>query len=188
MPVPIETVRLEAASSSGGKFYTIHINRSLVPGVIWEMYTVDFEYGAIGATPRTGTKTQQPVSLASARYIASRLQGEKESGSSRYRVVSRWSEIRAPAPRPDTIERNEPLVHSITPPPSRAPGPITPPPRLPPPPRAPRPWRQPLPPPPSAPVNHPPEPVQTSVNQTAEEILTSIRGARRIKFKGETKS
>jgi len=89
------SIRLEAASASGGKFYEACI-RPVAGG-----FTVDFAYGAIGDTPRTGSKTASPVDAAKAQKIYDALVKEKMTGSSQYREVSGGTAadfVPAPAP------------------------------------------------------------------------------------------
>ena len=197
---PLLSVRLVADSRSGGKFYTIYITpapRSLLNPE--QLYTVDFEYGALNAVPRTGTKTTHPVTLNTARNIFNNLQREKETGDSRYRAVSTTGGIPPLSPverlreRPPGVPRLGEPVHVQ--------GPPAPPPQRPP--------QRPVRPCPLCQhdqyaQNHTraqcriweaerkmaermaaaPKPAPV-VDQTANEILTSIRGIRRIRLPGQ---
>lgn len=78
---PIKSLRLEAASASGCKFYLIEINEATGG------YTVDFNYGAVGGSVKAGTKTPKPVPLDQAEKIFDTLRTQKEHGDSHYRAV-----------------------------------------------------------------------------------------------------
>lgn len=78
-----KSVRLEAPSASGKKFYTIEIANPAA-----DSYFVNFTFGAVGGSVKTGTKTPVPVSLEKAETIFAKLQKEKETGESHYQPVN----------------------------------------------------------------------------------------------------
>jgi len=88
---PIKSIRLEAPSASGKKFYSINVHE--VEGG----HTVDFVYGAIGGSVKTGTKTPKPVPLDKAEAIFDKLIKEKVTGESHYQPVNGPSTIMIPA-------------------------------------------------------------------------------------------
>jgi bifunctional non-homologous end joining protein LigD len=77
-----KSIRLEAASASGGKFYEAYI-REVDGG-----FVVNFQFGALGDTARTGSKTPAPVDLAKAEKIFDALVKSKMTGGSQYREVT----------------------------------------------------------------------------------------------------
>lgn len=84
----IDSIRLEADSqSANGKFYQIEINE------VRGGYTVDFAHGAVGDTPRIGTKTPKPVSLEDARKAYEKLVKSKVHGDSHYSPVTNVREM-----------------------------------------------------------------------------------------------
>jgi len=78
----VTQVRLEAPGASGKKFYIVSVRPN------GSKYTVDFSYGAVGDTPRIGTKTPTPVSLEKASAIAEKLVKEKMNGESHYKIIN----------------------------------------------------------------------------------------------------
>ena len=80
----IERITLEAFGAAGKKFYTIDINQA---GNSALACTVDFTYGAVGGSIKTGTKTPVPVAFEVARATRDKLVREKINGESRYYPV-----------------------------------------------------------------------------------------------------
>jgi bifunctional non-homologous end joining protein LigD len=74
-----KSIRLEAPSKSGGKFYVVEIKPAGADG-----FTVDFQHGAIGGNTKSGTKTPTPVGIEAAEAIYQALVMEKMNGSSHY--------------------------------------------------------------------------------------------------------
>ena len=88
-----KTITLEAPSASGRKFYTVEIaevsggSNSGAPTA----HTVDFRYGAVGGSVKSGTKTKTPVDQAAAEAIFQELVTEKMNGPSHYIAVGESS-------------------------------------------------------------------------------------------------
>ena len=76
-----QTITLEAPSASGKKSYTVDLVEAP------NGFTVDFRYGAVGGSVKTGTKTKQPVDSATAQRIFDALVASKINGNSHYRSV-----------------------------------------------------------------------------------------------------
>jgi bifunctional non-homologous end joining protein LigD len=88
-----KTITLEAPSASGRKFYTVKIAEVSMgsTGGAPTAHTVDFRYGAVGGSVKSGTKTKTPVDQAAAEAIFQALVTEKMNGPSHYIAVGESS-------------------------------------------------------------------------------------------------
>ena len=93
MTATLKSIRLEAASASGKKFYQINICE------LNNGFAVNFNYGAVGGSIKTGTKTPSPVSLEKAETIFDKLVKEKVQGESHYQPVDGPASIMVAKPR-----------------------------------------------------------------------------------------
>lgn len=91
-----KSVRLEAPSASGKKFYAID---KVMAG---NGFLVNFSHGAVGGSVKTGTKTKEPVSDAAADKIVADLLREKQTGGSHYEIVAVANEAPQFIPPPAT--------------------------------------------------------------------------------------
>ena len=77
-----KAITLEAPGASGRKFYTVEIEQGSDGA-----FTVNYRYGAVGGSVKSGTKTPTPVRIEAAQAIYDALVTDKMNGSSHYVAV-----------------------------------------------------------------------------------------------------